>query len=554
METNFDYIIVGAGSAGCAVAGRLAQAGGYSIAIIEAGMHDHSKKITTPLGVALLAGKENPYNYGYRTERQAHLMNRRGRQPRGRGLGGSSSINGMIYMRGVPRDYDNWAAAGCDGWAWRDVLPYFKRAEGNERMAGYDDALHGGRGPLAVMDPRSPSQFTRYFLEAAQAAGYRYNADFNGVTQEGVGMFQLTQKNGERWNAARAYLHEGVGRAMSRHPNLRVMTETQAVRIVFDGTRAIGVEVRRNGELRLLSARREVIVSGGAFGSPQLLMASGIGPVEHLSELGVPVIAASPDVGRNLQEHADVLLYQLKVNSTELFGPSVRGGVRMLKEWQRYKHDRSGRLTSNIVEAGGFFKSRPDLDDPDLQAHFMTAAVTHPIRYGSGYSCHMCVLRPHSRGEVRLKSADTRDAPLIDLNMLSDSRDLDTLVAGVRVLKRIFDQPQLTRHGGLFGDPGLKADGSDDERIRDIIAARADTAFHPVGTCRMGSDQRSVVDPQLRVRGVDGLRVVDASIMPTIIGGNTNAPAIMIGEKAADLVLGRRIGPFAVQAANADVA
>ncbi|SAK59604.1 GMC family oxidoreductase [Caballeronia temeraria] len=539
METNFDYVVVGAGSAGCAVAGRLAQTGGCSVAIIEAGTHDHSKKITTPLGLVLLSGKENAYNYGYRTERQAQLMDRRGRQPRGRGLGGSSSINGMIYIRGVPRDYDRWAEAGCDGWAWRDVLPYFKRSEGNERMAGQDDALHGGRGPLAVSDPRSPSQFSRWFVEAAQAAGYRYNADFNGATQEGVGLFQLTQKNGERWNAARAYLHQGDTRELSRYPNLHVLSETQAVRIVFDGKRAVGVEVRRGEQTSIIRARREVIVSSGAFGSPQLLMASGIGPAEHLNELGVPVIVASPDVRRNLQEHADVLLYQLKVNSTELIGPSVRGGWHLLKAWRRYKRERAGVLTSNIVEAGGFFKSRPDLDEPDLQAHFMTAAVTKPMRYGQGYSCHVCVLRPHSRGEVRLKSADTRDAPIIDLNMLSDARDMDTLVTGVRMLKRIFDQPQLARHGGIFGDPNLRADGSDDERIRKIIAARADTAFHPVGTCRMGRDERAVVDPQLRVRGVEGLRVVDASIMPTIIGGNTNAPAIMIGEKAADMILGR---------------
>jgi choline dehydrogenase-like flavoprotein len=554
MDTYFDFIVVGAGSAGCAVAGRLAQAGGYSVALIDAGPNDHSKKITTPLGVALVAGKENPYNYAYRTEKQPRLANRRGRQPRGRGLGGSSSINGMVYMRGVPRDYDRWAEAGCEGWSWREVLPYFKRAECNERTGGHDDAFHGGRGPLIVSDQRSPSQFSRWFVEAAQAAGYRYNADFNGATQEGVGLFQVTQKDGERWNAARAYLHSGDVHSLSRYPNLHVMTDAQAVRIVFDGKRAAGVEVRRGDGVTVIRARREVIVSSGAFGSPQLLMVSGIGPAEQLSELGVPVVAASPDVGRNLQEHVDVLLYQLKVPSTDLLGPSIRGGLRMLKEFRRYKHERAGMLTGNVAEAGGFFKSRPDLDDPDLQAHFMTAAITRPIRYGQGYSCHMCVLRPHSRGELRLRSADTREAPLIDLNMLSDPRDMDTLVAGVRMMKRIFDQPQLSRHGGVFGDPGLRADGTDDERIREIIADRADTAFHPVGTCRMGSDERAVVDPQLRVRGVENLRVVDASIMPAIVGGNTNAPAIMIGEKAADMILGRGLQPFAIQAIDADAA
>ncbi|WP_277188514.1 GMC family oxidoreductase [Caballeronia sp. BR00000012568055] len=552
METTFDYVVVGAGSAGCAVAGRLAQAGGFSVAMIEAGPHDHSKKITMPLGMVTTVRRENSYNYGYLTGKQNHLLDRRCREPRGRGLGGSSSINGMVYIRGVPRDYDRWAQAGCEGWSWREVLPYFKRAECNQRVGGHDDAFHGGGGPMIVSDLRSPSQFSRYFIEAAQAAGYRYNADFNGATQEGVGMYQVTQKDGERWNAARAYLHLGDVNSLSRYPNLHVLTDAQAVRIVFEGRRAVGVEVRRGGVVSVIRARREVILSGGVFGSPQLLIASGIGPEEHLRDLGVPVIAPSPDVGRHLQEHPDILLCQFKVPTTDVLGVSVRGGLRMLKEWRRYENERAGMLTGNVAEAGGFFKTRPDLDDPDIQVHFMTAAaVVRSLNYGHGYSCHVCVLRPHSRGEIRLKSADTRDAPLIDLNMLSDPRDMETLVAGVHILKRIFDQPQLARHGGVFSDPDLRADGTDDERIRELIAERADTVFHAVGTCRMGNDACSVVDPQLRVRNVQGLRVVDASIMPSIVGGNTNAAAIMIGEKAADMILGRQAQILAMQAADA---
>lgn len=545
MQTQFDYIVIGGGSSGCAVAGRMAQGSEYSIALLEAGPHDHTASVTTPLGLVVNARKTGPRNYGYRTEPQPHLDNRRGSQPRGRGLGGSSSINGMVYIRGVPSDYDRWASDGCEGWSWRDVLPYFRRSECNDRLGGRnDDPLHGGNGPLAVTDLRSPSPFSRFFIEAAQAAGHAYNHDFNGATQEGVGYYQVTQRNGERWNAARAYLHGGDTSTSARQPNLHVLTDTQAMRIVFEGKRAVGVVVRRGDDEVTLRARCEVIVSSGAFGSPQLLMVSGVGPADHLRQFGIDVVADVPGVGQNLQEHADVLLYQTKVPTTDLIGLSVRGGLRMWREFRRYKRDRAGMLSGNLSEAGGFFKSRPELTDPDLQAHFITAAVTRPVGYGHGYTCHMCILRPHSRGQVLLHSADMRQKPRIELNLLSDPRDVESLVGGVRILKRIFDQPVLARLGGKSSDPALRGDGNDDEAIRAMIRSRADTAYHPVGTCRMGSDAASVVDPQLRVRGVEGLRVVDVSIMPTLIGGNTNAPAMMIGEKAADMILGKPAAPL----------
>ena len=542
METSFDFIVVGGGSAGCAVAGRLAEGSTDSIAVLEAGPHDDSARVTTPLGLVTMVMKAGLRNYGFRSQRQPALNQRRGYLPRGRGLGGSSSINGMVYIRGTPSDYDQWASLGAEGWGWKDVLPYFRRSECNERVAGHDDdPLHGGKGPLPVMDLRTRNPFSRHFVEAASSASHRYNHDFNGERQEGVGYYQVTQKDGERWSAARAYLHGGkiaeTGLNGGRR-NLHVLPDSQVLRIVFEGRRAVGVVVVRNGQEHTLRARREVIVSSGAFGSPQLLMASGVGPAEHLRERGIAVVHDAVGVGQNLQEHPDVLLYQ-RVSATDPFGVSIRGGLRLLGEFWRYRRERGGMLTSNIVEAGGFVKSDPTLADPDLQLHFAPAILSRKPVYGHGYSCHVCVLRPHSRGQVRLASADTREAPMIDLNLLSDPRDMECMVAGVRVVKRIFDQPALARFGGKPLHHGhLRCDGSDDEAIREMLRKYTDNVYHPVGTCRMGSDSGAVVDPQLRVRGIEGLRVVDASIMPTLVGGNTNAASIMIGEKAADLILG----------------
>ncbi|MGE8064483.1 GMC family oxidoreductase [Pseudomonas sp. NPDC089569] len=539
---TYDYIIVGAGSAGCALAGRLADARIGSIALLEAGGHDQKRVISVPIGFAATVPKAGAFNYGFETEPQPGLDGRRNFQPRGRGLGGSSSINAMVYIRGVPSDYDHWAEQGCEGWGWQDVLPYFKRSEGNIRLAGrQQNDLHGGRGPLKVADTRSTNPFDRRFIEAAQAAGHPYNDDFNGSTQEGVGFYQRTQLDGERWNAARAYLHGGQGAFNGGRENLSVLPDTQVLRILFESKRAVAVEVVHNGEHKVLRARREIILSAGAFGSPQLLMASGVGPAEHLTEHGVGLIHDLPAVGQNLQEHVDVQLHK-RLFSTDLYAATIPGGLRLLGEWRRYQRERYGMFASNIVETGAFLKSRAELAEPDLQLHFGTALGDTKKLGTHGYNCHVCVLRPHSRGQVRLASADARVAPRIDPNLLGDARDLETLLAGVHIVKRIFDQRPLASLGGQpHCHAHLKFDGSDDEAVKQMIREKAATAFHPVGTCRMGADADSVVDPQLRVRGVQGLRVVDASIMPTLIGGNTNAPAMMIGEKAADMLIGEQV-------------
>lgn len=543
-DTSFDYIIVGAGSAGCALAGRLADLPGVTVALLESGPDDHHPSVWTPLAIAQTVPKAGPRNYGFRTVPQAGLNGRESYQPRGRGLGGSSSINAMLYVRGHRSDYDRWAELGCDGWGYDAVLPYFRRSECNQRNAGRDDAWHGGSGPLHVSDLRTPNPFSRRFVQAAAQAGLPLNQDFNGAEQEGVGLYQATQYNGERWNAARAYLHRGnradVGHNGGRQ-NLCVMTGTQALRIVFEGKRAVGVEVVRDGRTQTLRARREVIVSGGAFHSPQLLMASGIGPADHLRSVGVAVVHDLPGVGQNLQDHLDVIIGK-PVPSWHLYGYSLRGVARMAGEVMRYRWRRTGMLASPVAEAGAFVKTRPGLAAPDLQLHFAPALlgnsnVLRNGRPGHGYSCHACVLRPESRGTVELASADMREAPRIDPRFLSASSDLDGMVAGVKLMRRIFAQSALADAGGADPLSALLGPGEGDESaIRDFVRAHADTIYHPVGTCKMGVDAMAVVDPQLRVHGVEGLRVVDASIMPTLIGGNTNAPTIMIAERAADLL------------------
>ena len=526
---EFDYVIVGGGSAGSVLAGRLSADPSTRVCLIEAGPPDDNFLCHMPFATALfIPGKWR--NWAFETEAQSGLNGRRGYQPRGRMLGGSSGLNAMIYIRGHASDYDDWAAQGARGWSFADVLPYFKRAEGNERLSG---SLHGSDGPLNVADQVSPNPLNQVFLAACNELQLARNDDFNGANQEGVGLYQVTQKNGERWSAARAYLPLEV----RTRPNLRIATNTRALRIALEGRRATGVVCRGGKSDETIRASRAVILSAGAFQSPQLLQLSGIGPGDELKRHGIPVAHELPGVGRNLQDHLDfTLLY--KARSPHLFGFTPGGLAKLASATRQWRRERRGLFTTNFAESGGFLKTEPGLTRPDIQLHFVIGLVDDHARkrhFATGYSLHTCVLRPQSRGTVGLQSADPSSAPRIDPQFLSDGRDLEVLLRGVKLGRRIMDAPPFRTLGP---DEMYTADVRDDDGLREEIKKRSDTIYHPVGTCRMGAadDAMAVVDPLLRVRGIDSLCVVDASVMPTLVGGNTNAPTIMIAEKAADLL------------------
>ena len=524
----FDYIIIGGGSAGCVLAARLSEDPAVTVCLVEAGPADKSVLIHCPAGLALMA-QINVGNWAFETVPQAGLNGRRGYQPRGKVLGGSSSINAMCYVRGQRADYDHWATEGNPGWGFDDLLPYFKRSEHNERGA---DAFHATGGPLNVMDLRSPNRFGPVFIEAARQAGYPLNDDFNGATQEGVGRYQVTHKAGERHSAAKGYLTPNLGRA-----NLTVMTGAHTTRVLLEGRRAVGIEVRVGGELKQLKASREVLLSAGALQSPQLLMLSGIGPGAQLQQHGIAVAHDLPGVGANLHDHVDVVQVVNTPRVTELFGLSLTGAVNAIKGIFEWRRSRSGLLTTNFAEAGGFIKSRPELAQPDLQLHFVIGKLVDHGRktvFGHGFSCHVCLLAPESRGSLKLASNDPFATPLIDPNFLAARGDLDRLLTGFKQMRRILAQPALAGYRGQ--ELPASAGAVTDAQIEQFIRGHADTIYHPVGTCRMGPGAMDVVDAQLRVHGVQGLRVVDASIMPRIVSGNTNAPVIAIAEKAADLI------------------
>ena len=524
-----DFLVLGGGSAGCVLASRLSEDPSVNVALIEAGGAGDSWVVKTPIaGVLMVPTKLN--NWAYETVPQPGLGGRRGYQPRGRTLGGSSAINAMIYTRGHPADYDRWAAVGNPGWGFADILPYFRKAENNEVFA---DEFHGRGGPLNVANSRTDNPFQQRFLDAAREAQFPLNDDFNGARQEGLGLYQLTQIGGERCSAARAYLKPHLG----ARPNLRVETRARALRLIFEGRRVVGAEILQNGAKRVVRARRETIVSLGAFGSPQLLLLSGIGDAPALAALGIAPVADLPGVGANLHDHPDVVL-GFASPSLDLLGLSFGALPPLMATLARYRRERRGMATTNFAEAGGFLKTRADLAQPDVQLHFVVAVVDDHARklgWGRGMTCHVCALKPKSRGALRLASHDPLAAPLIDPAFLAAPEDVETLVAGVKLTRRLMAAPSLranwTRE--LFGGH----DGQSDDEIRDFLRRRVDTVYHPVGTCAMGPDPKTaVVDASLRVYGVAGLRVVDASIMPEVVAGNTNAPTIMIAEKAVDMI------------------
>jgi choline dehydrogenase len=529
---TFDYVVTGAGSAGCAVAARLSESGRYSVALLEAGPPDTNPWIHIPIGFTQVF-TDASVNWKFESAPVAALNNRSLYQPRGKVLGGSSSINGTVYMRGTPADYDNWRQSGCEGWDWDSVLPFFKKAENQERGT---DAWHGVGGPLNVSDI-APSDWplARAMVAAAIEAGVAPNADFNGAQQEGTGFYQFTASKGRRVSTARAYLKPAAKRA-----NLRIITGAHASKILFSGTRAVGVEYLSANGTHSVHATREIVVSGGTFGSPQLLALSGLGPAQQLQALGVQVLRDMPGVGAHLHDHFNTYL-SFRCAQAVTFNDLALSLPRKLMAGMRYALSRSGPLSNTGICAGAMIRSDERFENPDLQINmlaFSTAdrrpggLVPHPF---SAFTISPVHLRPEGRGSVTLNSADPRDPPRIQFEFLTSDYDRKAILYGMRFCREIARQPALKSFTVEEVMPGATVES--DEALLEDVRARAIANYHPVGTCRMGHQVDAVVDPRLRVHGISGLRVADASIMPQIIAGNTNAPSIMIGEKAAAMIL-----------------
>ncbi len=533
QDNNFDYIIVGGGSAGCVLANRLTEDGKFNVCLLEAGSDNNSMLVKTPGAFSAFMFLKK-FNWSFDAKPRKDIRN--GDPlfvPRGRGLGGSSATNAMLYIRGQKQDYDHWAELGNEGWSFDDILPYFKKSETNSRG---ESELHGGAGPLQVTDRPAFYEISKRYIEASQQAGFKVTDDFNGSDQEGVGYYQCTIKDGKRCSAAHAYLLP----VMSR-PNLTVLTHAQVSKVLLEDKQAYGVDVYVKGDKRTLTANKEVILSGGSIASPQLLMLSGIGDKSELTQHGIDCVHELKGVGKNLREHIDACVL-VKSKKTDGFTLSVSGLLKMVPDGINYLTGKKGKLANSILEAGGFIKSTDNENRPDIQLHMLPLLYDdngRDLRLLSqhGFSCHVCVLRPESTGTVSLKSANYQDAPEIDFNLFSDKegKDRTVLINGMRQLRKILTAPALAQHYENEVHPGNAFET--DEQIFAKAKERIGTVFHPVGTCKMGSDVMAVVDNQLKVHGIDKLRVIDASIMPTLISGNTNAPTMAIAEKVADLML-----------------
>jgi len=543
---NFDFIIIGAGSAGCVLADKLSACGKYQICLLEAGPKDNHWSIHMPIGVIELM-KDKVLNWQFNSEPESTQNNRQIFNPRGRTLGGSSSVNAMLYIRGQKEDYDHWAALGNDGWSFDKVLPYFKSTQHQERG---EDEFHGVHGPLNVADSYSKPPVHDNFISSAQQAGFPLNDDFNGENQEGVGYYQVTQINGQRCSAAKAFLTPNLNR-----PNLTVITDAQVQNILIDKNKvATGVCYKEKGKKHNIFAKKEVLLSAGAFNSPQLLMLSGVGPEDELTKHDIPLVHELSGVGKNLQDHPDTVVVTHHKRD-DLLAIRPKAAWWVLKQALKYfslpfnreslnkasaEKKRSGILTSVVAESGGFIKSKPNLSRPDLQLHFIPAAFDDHGRnlkmlLNYGVSIHTCLLRPKSRGSVTLYGNKANLHPKITLNMLDHEDDQKDMIQAVKIARSIFSQPPLSENNGKEIFPG--DDTQSDEEILEFLKNKANTIYHPVGTCKMGDDELAVVDNELKVHGLSQLRVIDASIIPTLISGNTNAPTIMIAAKIADVIL-----------------